>query len=96
MAGLLDLKGKRALVTSGTRGAGAATVRLFRDLGADVLTSARSRPETVPDRDFVAADLTTDAGCAAVADAVRDRFGGVDIVVHMLGARRLRPAASPP
>lgn len=85
MAALLDLKGKRALVTSGTRGAGAATVRLFRDLGADVLTSARSRPDTFPDRDFVAADLTTDAGCAALADAVRDRFGGVDIVVHMLG-----------
>ncbi|BBE71888.1 SDR family oxidoreductase [Oharaeibacter diazotrophicus] len=85
MAPILDLRGKRALVTSGTRGAGAATVRLFRDLGADVLTTARSRPDDVPERGFVAADLTTAEGCAAVATAVRDRLGGVDVVVHMLG-----------
>jgi NAD(P)-dependent dehydrogenase (short-subunit alcohol dehydrogenase family) len=39
----ISLEGKRALVTSGTRGAGAATVELFRELGAKVLTSARSR-----------------------------------------------------
>jgi len=85
MAPFLDLRGKRALVTSGTRGAGAATVRQFRDLGANVLTTARSRPDDVPERGFVAADLTTAEGCAAVATAVRDRLGGVDVVVHMLG-----------
>jgi hypothetical protein len=39
----------------------------------------------MPDAQFVAADLTTPEGCAAVADAVEDRLGGVDIVVHMLG-----------
>ena len=44
MTEFLTLKGRRALVTSGTRGAGAATVALFRELGADVLTAARSRP----------------------------------------------------
>ncbi|WP_246045499.1 hypothetical protein [Rubellimicrobium roseum] len=43
MQGFLSLAGKRALVTSGTRGAGAATVGLFRELGAQVLTTARSR-----------------------------------------------------
>ncbi|WP_075214247.1 SDR family oxidoreductase [Mongoliimonas terrestris] len=85
MAPLLTLDGKRALVTSGTRGAGAATVRLFRDLGARVLTTARSRPEGVAEQGFVAADLTTAEGCAAVAEAVRAELGGVDIVVHMLG-----------
>jgi NAD(P)-dependent dehydrogenase (short-subunit alcohol dehydrogenase family) len=41
MTPFLTLAGKRALITSGTRGAGAATVALFRDLGAEVLTSAR-------------------------------------------------------
>lgn len=85
MTPFLTLAGKRALITSGTRGAGAATVALFRDLGAQVLTSARSRPADMPDAQFVAADLTTAEGCAALADAVHDRLGGVDIVVHMLG-----------
>ena len=45
-APFLTLAGKRALITSATRGAGAATVALFRRLGAQVLTAARaiSRP----------------------------------------------------
>jgi NAD(P)-dependent dehydrogenase (short-subunit alcohol dehydrogenase family) len=41
MTPFLTLEGKCALITSGTRGAGAATVALFRDLGARVLTAAR-------------------------------------------------------
>ena len=85
MDGFLTLEGKRALVTSGTKGAGAATVELFRALGAQVLTTARSRPETMPESLFVAADLSSEEGCVTVADVVQDRLGGVDIVVHMLG-----------
>lgn len=85
MANFLTLKGKRALVTSGTRGAGAATVELFRELGAKVLTTARSRPESMPEEFFVAADLTTEEGCQKVALATRQRLGHVDIIVHMLG-----------
>lgn len=85
MTPFLTLEGKRALVTSGTRGAGAATVALFRDLGARVLTTARSRPDAIPQDMFVAADLTTPAGCATLATAVHQRLGGVDILVHMLG-----------
>lgn len=85
MTGFLSLEGKRALVTSGTRGAGAATVALFRALDAEVLTAARSRPEALPEPMFVAADLATPEGCAMLASAVRERLGGVDIVVHMLG-----------
>lgn len=85
MTGFLTLKGKRALITAGTKGAGAATVNLFRELGAQVITTARSRTEALPEALFVAADLTTEDGCAAVADAVTERLGGVDLVVHMLG-----------
>lgn len=84
MTGFLTLQGKRALITGGTQGAGAATVALFRDLGARVLTTAR-RPADLPDDLFIAADLTTLPGCETVAAAVRDRMGGVDIIVHMLG-----------
>lgn len=84
MTRFLTLQGKRALITGGTQGAGAATVSLFRDLGARVLTTARKAAD-LPDDLFVAADLTTLAGCDSVAAAVRDRMGGVDIIVHMLG-----------
>lgn len=84
MTRFLTLAGKRALITGGTQGAGAATVALFHDLGARVLTTARKAAD-LPDDLFVAADLTTLAGCDSVAAAVRDRMGGVDIIVHMLG-----------
>lgn len=85
MTPFITLQGKRALVTSGTRGAGAATVALFQELSAQVLTTARTRPAAMPDAQFVAADLTTSEGCVAVANAVEERMGGVDIIVHMLG-----------
>ncbi|MDQ1850368.1 SDR family oxidoreductase [Gemmobacter fulvus] len=85
MTGFLTLTGKRALITGGTQGAGAATVALFRDLGAQVLTSARTPPADLPPEIFVAADLTRLQGCEILAEAVQSRMGGVDIIVHMLG-----------
>ena len=85
MGGFLTLQGKRALITGGTQGAGAATVTLFRELGARVLTTARSQKGDLPEEMFVAADLTTLQGCETVAAAVQDRMGGVDIIIHMLG-----------
>ncbi len=85
MSDFLNLSGKRALITSGTKGAGAATVDLFRKLGARVLTTARSFPANSSADLFVAADLSTSEGCFTVAEAVRGQLGGVDIIVHMLG-----------
>lgn len=85
MSGFLALEGKRALITGGTQGAGAATVSLFRELGAGVLTTARKLPADLPEDLFIAADLTTPEGCDTVAKAVQGRMGGVDIIVHMLG-----------
>jgi len=81
----LELAGSRVLVTAGTRGVGGAVTGLFRELGARVLATARTRPESLPDEAFVTADLTTVEGCAAVAQAVQDRLGGVDVIVHVLG-----------
>ena len=47
---------------------------------------ARRDPTILPDADlFVAADVATAEGCAVVADAVRDRLGGIDIIVHVVG-----------
>lgn len=91
MRPFVSLEGKRALITSGTRGAGAATVSLFRQLGAQILTNARSRPEELPAEMFVAADLTTPGGCAELVKAVQERLGGVDIIVHMLGGSSAPP-----
>lgn len=85
MDDFLMLQRKRVLVTGGTKGAGAATVALLRDRGAKVLAAARSRPADLQDDGFIAADLTTEEGCACVAEAARGRLGGVDVIVHMLG-----------
>ena len=43
MSGYLELKGKRALVTGGTKGVGAAVVAALREADARVLTTARKR-----------------------------------------------------
>src|SRR6266550_8143532 len=86
MNGKPELYGKRVLVTGGTKGVGEAVVATLREAGAIVLTTARSRPQDLDQADqFVAADVSTAEGCAAVALAVHDRLGGVDIIVHVVG-----------
>ena len=81
-----ELNGRRALVTGGTKGVGEAVVTALRDAGARVLTTARTRSESLAQPDlFIAADVSTPEGCATVAEAVRERLGGVDIIVHVVG-----------
>src|SRR6202040_3011552 len=85
MSNYLELEGKRALVTGGTKGVGAAVVAALREAGARVLTTARQRPEDVGEMEFVTADISTAEGCAAVSDAVRKQLGGLDILVNVVG-----------
>jgi NAD(P)-dependent dehydrogenase (short-subunit alcohol dehydrogenase family) len=86
MSGYLDLEGKRALVTGGTKGVGQAVVTALREARTIVLTTARSRPESLRTAEqFLPADVSTADGCAAVADAVCARLGAVDIIVHVGG-----------
>jgi NAD(P)-dependent dehydrogenase (short-subunit alcohol dehydrogenase family) len=81
-----EFTGKRALVTGGTRGIGAAIVHRLRGAGATVVTTARSTPQDLsqPER-FVAADLSTAVGTEQVVRTVRERLGGLDILVHNVG-----------
>jgi NAD(P)-dependent dehydrogenase (short-subunit alcohol dehydrogenase family) len=79
------LDGRRALVTGGTKGTGAAVVGRLQELGAEVYVTARSMPEGYehPDR-FIAADTATEAGTELVAARLSEE-GGVDIIVHVVG-----------
>ena len=85
-AGWLDLSGRRAVVTGGTKGVGAAVVATLVAAGAVVVTAARSVPEALPEGvRFQKADLVSAKGCAAFASFALSELGGVDILVNVVG-----------
>ena len=92
---MTDLHRRRALVTGGTKGIGAAIAARLVTRGARVLVNARSAPAAGDlDVAFVAADVATVEGSATVAEAVRGRLGGVDIVGHAVGASGAKPGGA--
>ena len=86
------LKGKTAVVTGATGGLGKIVVRELLTNGARVAAMAR-RPqdltETTPIAESIyrgyAADLTDETGVTAAFQAVQQDFGGIDLLVHLLG-----------
>jgi 3-oxoacyl-[acyl-carrier protein] reductase len=88
---LLSLEGRVALITGGSRGIGAATVRMFRRAGARVVFSyrsaARQAEEIVAEcgaAEFCVAvkqELETAEDGQALVDAAVKAFGRVDCVV---------------
>ena len=96
-AGLsIDLRGKRALVTGGSRGVGRATALLLARAGADVGIGFLSRGEEAEAvvaelrglgaRAFAqAAELATPEGAELLFDRCRDELGGVDLFVGNAG-----------
>ncbi|EIM96406.1 SDR family oxidoreductase [Paraburkholderia hospita] len=85
MSAASELQGLRALVTGGTKGIGKAVVARLCEAGANVLATARSRSDDLTEERFIGADITTAESCKTIVDAVLDRLGGVDIIVHVAG-----------
>jgi hypothetical protein len=82
----VELEGKRAVVTGGTRGIGRAVVDRLAAAGAVVLAVGRTAPES-DDRCalFVQADLASAEGCDTAAASILAQLGGVDLLVHVAG-----------
>ncbi|PKV94199.1 NAD(P)-dependent dehydrogenase (short-subunit alcohol dehydrogenase family) [Amycolatopsis echigonensis] len=87
------ITGKRAVVTGGSRGIGAAITARLLAAGATVLTTARSAGPVPEGASFVEADVRTQAGAQAVASAAEEVLGGVDLLVHNAGGARPHPSA---
>jgi NAD(P)-dependent dehydrogenase (short-subunit alcohol dehydrogenase family) len=82
----LELAGCGVLVTGATKGIGRAVTARLSEAGARVFGAARSSSHDFPgDAKFLAADVTTAEGCSAVANAVLNTLGGIDIIVHVVG-----------
>ncbi len=91
-----SLAGRRAVVTGGSRGIGAAISRLLADFGADVCIGYRARSaeadslaEELRRRGVQATAVAADLGDASgadrlIAEAV-SAFGGVDLMIHSAG-----------
>jgi NAD(P)-dependent dehydrogenase (short-subunit alcohol dehydrogenase family) len=88
----IDLAGKRALVTGGTRGIGKGIADRLRAAGATVVVAARSAPRT-QSLQVITADITTADGSATIAERTLAILGGVDIVVHNVGGSQLSPGS---
>jgi NAD(P)-dependent dehydrogenase (short-subunit alcohol dehydrogenase family) len=87
-----SLSGKRALVTGSSRGIGADTVTYFAEAGARVAINYRNKEARalklvtqIEDADgsaiAIGADLTEPVSVRGLVEAVREEFGGLDILV---------------
>ena len=93
---MISLRGKRALVTGGSRGIGAATALLLAECGADVGIGYRTREQDASDvvrqmadrgvRAFAhPSDISTRDGADALFERARREFGGVDLFIGNAG-----------
>jgi len=90
-----------AIVTGAGRGIGAATAVALAEAGADVVISARSADQLAEvaaqveaagrRAHVVVADLSDLDAVAGLAEAARDAFGRLDLVVDNLGGTMPRP-----
>ncbi len=92
----MKLEGKKAIVTGGAKGMGAAISLTLAREGADLLLTARDTDaldavaaearELGRAVEVVACDVTDEAQVAAMTDRAREAFGGrIDILVNVAG-----------
>jgi NAD(P)-dependent dehydrogenase (short-subunit alcohol dehydrogenase family) len=87
-----EFKGKRVLVTGGTKGIGAAIIHRFELSGASVATTARSEPaQGQGSALFIKADLGTARGVQNVVDRIQQEWGGLDVLVNNVGGTETKP-----
>jgi len=81
-----EFKGKRVLVTGGTKGMGALIVERFVVSGASVATAARS-PLPADQRPalFIQADIGSPDGAGAIVERVNREWDGIDILINCVG-----------
>jgi NADP-dependent 3-hydroxy acid dehydrogenase YdfG len=75
------LEGKRAIVTGGSSGIGAATAKALTEAGAAVVSGSR-RDGTL--------DVTDEASCRRFVDDALGRLGGLEILINNAGLSRER------
>lgn len=90
-----EFEGRRALVTGGSRGIGAATAQRLLDGGATVVVTARNtHTETPKGAHFISGDTRTLAGAQKVAKEAIAKLSGLDILINSAGAARVHLPAS--
>jgi gluconate 5-dehydrogenase len=103
---LLDLSGKVAIVTGGSRGIGLQMAEGLGEMGARVAITARKQDEldeasahlgkTGIECFAVAGDLSKPDAIPGVVEAVLSRFGKIDVLVNNAGANWAAPAEEYP
>ena len=93
MAISIDLGGRVALVTGGTRGIGLGITRAFLEAGAEVVTCSRSEVEPVAGTTHDVCDVRDPEAVAALVDPVRATHGRLDVLVNNAGGAPYAPAA---
>ncbi len=92
MAISVDLSGRVALVTGGTKGIGAAIADRLTEAGAAVVVCGRNEPAQ-PQHEFVACDVRDPDQVGALVDAVVARHGRLDVAVNNAGGSPSADAA---
>ena len=99
---LLDLSGRVALVTGGSRGLGLQIAEALGEMGAQVAITARKKDELdlavkrLGKATSFVADIGRREAIAPLAEAVLKKFGKVDILVNNAGATWGAPAEQHP
>jgi gluconate 5-dehydrogenase len=93
---LIDLKGRNALITGGSRGLGLQMAHALGEAGARVLISSRKASDLEEataelqaagiDARWIAADGQSEEECRRLVDETLQRLGDIDILVNNAGA----------